>query len=174
MKNNIVASPNCKNLNKFTIFAIRKNSGLNPKTAIALEDQTMKALSVIPKTVGIESTANTISVEASTNTVRKNGVAIIFFELDLIKNLYPWYLSETFMNLENIFTKILFLGSGSLFFLKANLYAVKIKNIPKIIITQPNLEIIATPTAIKIALAISAPTIPNVRALIFKESGTEK
>ncbi len=78
------------------------------------------------------------------------------------------------MNLENIFTNILFLGLGSLFFLKANLYAVKIKNIPKITITQPNLEITATPIVMKIALAIRAPTIPNVRALIFNESGTEK
>ena len=49
----MLASPNCKNLNKFTRFAIRKNSGLNPHKAIALEDQTINALSVIPKTVGI-------------------------------------------------------------------------------------------------------------------------
>ena len=89
IKNNIVASPNCKNLNKSTRLAIRKKSGLKPNTAIALEDQIIKALSVIPKTVGIESTAKTISVEANTITVRKKGVAIIFLELDLIKNLYP-------------------------------------------------------------------------------------
>ena len=85
----MLASPNCKNLNKFTRFAIRKNSGLNPNTAIALEDQTIKALSVIPKTVGIESTAKTISVEPNTITVKKKGVAIIFLEFDRTKNLYP-------------------------------------------------------------------------------------
>lgn len=50
-------------------------SDLKPKMAKKLEVKTTKGSRVTPKTAGIESTANTISLSSITATVRSNGVA---------------------------------------------------------------------------------------------------
>ena len=112
IKTRINESPYFKNLNIFLISCNKKYSGLIPITAIMLEVQTINTSWVIPKIVGIESTANTISVLAKTTTTKNIGVNTLT-PLTVVLNLDPSKSLLIFINLLEILKKKLFSGFES-------------------------------------------------------------
>ena len=130
----------------------------------------MKTSCVIPKIVGIESTANTISVLANTTTTKNIGVKT-FTPSTVVLNLDPSKSLLIFINLLDILKKKLFSGLESSSFTKAIFTPVYKRNNPIINITQLKLASIIDPRAINIALVIRAPIIPYVNARDCSFSG---
>lgn len=75
MEEDELLAHHCKYFNSDIPSEIIKKSDLKPKMAKRLDVKTTNGSRVTPKTAGIESTANAMSLSSITATVRSKGVA---------------------------------------------------------------------------------------------------